>query len=143
VITCEPKLIIPADKTSNFYKIDKEQYEELRSKDVQKFYKKGKNQKFQKINKEHIQIATKLDIEDRVFKTSQQDCFVTLKDHTQTTHSRCRVIWLGSTDNLSFQLILNILVLQIPNISYIYKYHSVIHWFKQLENKKNLAFIIF
>ena len=77
----EPKLIIPADKTSNFYKIDREQYEELRSKDVQKCYKKEKIQKFQKINKEHIQIATTLDIEDRVFKTSQQDCFVTLKDH--------------------------------------------------------------
>ena len=80
-IKTEPKLIIPADKTSNFYKLDGAQYEDLRSKDVQKVYKKEKMQTFNKINKEHLQIAEKLDIEDRIFRTSQQDCFCTLKDH--------------------------------------------------------------
>ena len=40
----EPKLIIPADKTSNFYKISKDQYEELRIKDVQNVIEKKKCQ---------------------------------------------------------------------------------------------------
>ena len=43
----EPKLIIPADKTSNFYKLDCAQYEALRSKDVQKTYKKEKEKTFE------------------------------------------------------------------------------------------------
>ena len=40
-------------------------------------------QTFNKINKEHLEIAEKLDIEDRIFRTPQQDCFCTLKDHKQ------------------------------------------------------------
>ena len=38
-IANEPKLIIPADKTSNFYKLEKKDYETLLSKDIQKHYK--------------------------------------------------------------------------------------------------------
>ena len=77
----EPTLIIPADKTSNFYKLDKAEYKDLRCKDVQKCYRKEKSQTFEKVKKEHIKIAMKLDVEDRIFRTSQQDCFITLKDH--------------------------------------------------------------
>ena len=80
-IKTEPKLIIPADKTSNFYKLDCAQYEALRSKDDQKTYKKEKERTFEKINKEHKHLASKLEIDDRIYKTSQQDCFFTLKDH--------------------------------------------------------------
>ena len=81
----EPKLIVPADKTSNFYKLDTEKYEDLKCRDVQKCYKKEKMQTFEKINKEHIKIATKLDIEDRIFQTSQQGCFITHKSNLEKT----------------------------------------------------------
>ena len=87
----EPKLIIPADKTSNFYKISKDQYEELRIKDVQKCYRKEKMSSFDKINREHKKIAQKLDISDRIFQTSQQDCFVTIKDHKQNFREKPEV----------------------------------------------------
>ena len=97
----EPKLIIPADKTSNFYKLDMAQYEDLRSKDVQKSYKKEKKQTFDRINKEHIKIAKKLDIDDRLFKTSQQDCFVTLKDHKTNFREKPQVRTRFSTETKS------------------------------------------
>jgi hypothetical protein len=145
----EPKLIIPADKTSNFYKLDRAEYEDLRCKDVQKCYRKEKSQTFEKVNKEHIKIATKLDVEDRIFKTSQQDCFITLKDHKSNFREKPQVRTLNPAKPELGRVSKKILEEKISMIRKKSKLnqwkntHSVIEWFKGLANKKNLAFIIF
>ena len=77
----DPKLIIPADKTYNFYKLTPKEHQELRQKDVQNCYKKEKKVALEKVKKEHQKIAKKLDIQDRLFRTSEQECFIKLKDH--------------------------------------------------------------
>ena len=145
----EPKLIVPADKTSNFYKLDTEKYEDLKCRDVQKCYKKEKMQTFEKINKEHIKIATKLDIEDRIFQTSQQGCFITLKDHKQNFRENPQVRTLNPAKPELGRVSKRILEEKIRIIrekSQLNQWKntiSVINWFKQLKNKKNLAFILF
>ena len=40
-IANEPKVIVPADKSPNFYKLEKTDYEDLLSKQVHKYYKKA------------------------------------------------------------------------------------------------------
>ena len=148
-IKMEPKLIIPADKTSNFYKLDGAQYEELRSKDVQKCYKKEKIQTFIKVNKEHIKIAEKLDIEDRIFRTSQQDCFCTLKDHKQNFREKPSVRTLNPAKPELGRISKKILEEKIRIIrekSELEQWKntlSVINWFKKIPNKKKLSFLIF
>jgi len=65
----ESKIIVPADKSSNFYKITKDEYDTLISKEVHKFYKKATNEEVSAIKNEHTEIVTELEIEDRVFAT--------------------------------------------------------------------------
>ena len=145
----EPKLIIPADKTSNFYKIEKEQYEELRQRDVQNCYKKEKIQTFDKINKEHIKIAQKLEIDDRLFRTSQQDCFITLKDHKNNFRENPQVRTLNPAKPELGRVSKKILDGKLEAIRKSSKLNqwkntqATINWFRKLKNKKNLAFILF
>ena len=145
----ETKLIIPADKTSNFYKIDTAQYQELRSKDVQKCYKKEKKQTFDKINKEHIKLANKLDIDDRLFKTSTQDCFITLKDHKNNFQENPQVRTLNPAKPEIGRISKKILDEKIRIIranSQLNQWkntQATINWFTNLKNKKKLTFILF
>ena len=77
----ETKIIVPADKSSNFYKITKDEYDTLISKEVHKFYKKATNEEVSSIKNEHTEIVTELEIEDRVFETVKSKARITLKDH--------------------------------------------------------------
>jgi hypothetical protein len=121
----------------------------LRSKDVQKSYKKEKKQTFDKINKEHIKIAKKLDIDDRLFKTSQQDCFVTLKDHKTNFREKPQVRTLNPAKPELGRISKQILDEKIGAIRVKSKLnqwkntHATINWFNNLKNKKKLAFIMF
>ena len=81
MIKNEPKLLVAADKTSNFYKVGHEEYKDLLEKEVTKDYKKAKDNTVKKINTAHKKIVNNLDISDRVYKTSKRECFISLKDH--------------------------------------------------------------
>ena len=80
-IKTETKIIVPADKTANFYKIEKEEYNNLVEKNVHKEYRKAKKNEVTKGIKEHQKIVKNLSIDDRVFATQKKNCFVSLKDH--------------------------------------------------------------
>ena len=83
MIMNEPKVIVPADKSSNFYKVSKEDYDNLISKDIHKLYKKATEEEVKKIKTEHTAIVTDLEIDDRVFATAKSKARVTLKDHKE------------------------------------------------------------
>ena len=118
-------------------------------KDVQKCYKKEKDETFQKINKEHIKMARKLDIEDRVFKTSQQDAFITLKDHKDNFRNNPQVRTLNPAKpeiGRVSKVILEKKIEQVRKTSSLKQWKNtdaVIGWFKSLKDKKKLSFIIF
>ena len=75
----EPKLLIAADKPTNFYKLQPSTYNDLLEKNITESYKKALTVTTQAIHKENI--ATKLGIDDRVETTARKDAFITLKDH--------------------------------------------------------------
>ena len=52
-INSEPKVIIPADKTTNFYKMEPDEYTKLLDKNIQKEYKKENIQVVSKVQKTH------------------------------------------------------------------------------------------
>ena len=75
------KLLIPADKTTNFYKLEPQKYSELLEQNITKSYKKANNDTAQKIQQEDTKITVKLGIDDRVDITAKKEAFITLKDH--------------------------------------------------------------
>ena len=149
MIKNEPKLIVGADKTSNFYKVEPKEYKNLVKKNVETEYKKEKAANIQKINKAHKKIVNDLDIEDRVYQTANRECFISLKDHKENfkNNPKCRLInptkcELGKVSHQILSKKLEVIrgkskLNQWKNV------YSVIGWFKQLKNKKNLSFFVF
>ena len=68
IIENETKLIVGTDKTSNYYKVDPKDYKKLMKKNVE--------------------------AEHRVFKTTNRECFVTLKDlkYNLKNGTNCRLL---------------------------------------------------
>ena len=90
----EPKLLITADKTTNFYKLEPFAYNHLLEKNITKCFKKAQPETTQAIHKENKAIATQLRIDDRVDTTADKDAFITLKDHKPNFANKptCRLI---------------------------------------------------
>ena len=143
-------MIIPADKTTNYYLVDKDDYLELRNKNITKDYKKAEDKLFEETTKADLKIASELNIADRVHITSKQDWFVSLKDHKPNFHKnpKCRLInptksFLGRVAKQKLQSIVENVrnktkLIQWKNTS------AVIRWFKNLSNPNNkLTFIEF
>ena len=72
------KLLVPADKTSNFYRMDTTSYNDLLQKNINKTYKKVTQGTTSSIELKAKVIAKKLHLDDRINTTTK---FITLKDH--------------------------------------------------------------
>mgnify|MGYP007114517358 CR=1 FL=1 len=79
----EKKVIVAADKTRNFYKMEKERYKELLNNNITKDYKKANDNVTKEISKNDKKVAAKLEIADRLYCTSKRDSFITIKDHKE------------------------------------------------------------
>ena len=73
-------LLIPANKTSNFYKMDSTAYNGLLQKNITTTYKVSPDTT-SSIELEAKEIAKRLDLDDRVNTTTKREAFTTLKDH--------------------------------------------------------------
>ena len=74
-------LLVPADKTFNFHKMDSNTYNNLLLKNITKTYKNVKPNTMNSIELEAQEIARKLHLEDRFNTTAKRRAFITLKDH--------------------------------------------------------------
>ena len=90
----EDKMLIAADKTTNLYKISQNHHKELLMKNITKDYKKADKELPEKINKGDKDIATKLELDDRIYSTVERQAFITLKDHKDgfENNPKCRLI---------------------------------------------------
>ena len=70
------KLLVPADKTSNFYKIGTQSYTELLQKNVTKNYKKVPPGITNSIEVEAKAIAKKLHLDDRINTTAKHEALI-------------------------------------------------------------------
>ena len=147
-ITTETKVIMPADKSSNFYKVDKNDYKDLLDKEIQKKYKKASEDDERNIKAEHSNIVTNLEIDDRVFATAKNPARITLKDHKPDFRNKptTRLInpckpEIGKIAKQELSKYLNQLrektgLLQFKNSD------SVVSWFKAIPEKKKCSFIV-
>ena len=85
-------------------------------------------------------MVEKLDIEDRIFRTSQQDCFCTLKDHKKNFREKPSVRTLNPAKPELGRISI---IRQNSELEQWKHTLSVIKWFKKIPNKKNLSFLIF
>ena len=66
----EKKVIISADKTRNYYKMERDDYNELLNNNITKDYKKADESLVKEITKEDRKMADRLEVADRMyFKT--------------------------------------------------------------------------
>ena len=148
-IARENKLIIPADKTHNFYKVDEAKYDELLQKHINKDYKKADDTLADDITKVDKEIAAKLELDDRIYCTSKKAAFITLKDHKPNfaNNPTCRL--LNPTKPELGRISKQKLSKMISEVKQKTKFNqwknsdSVISWFSELKDKKRLSFIQF
>jgi len=145
----EPKLIIPADKTTNFYKLEPSAYNDLLEKNIMKSYKKATPEITRNIHENNKDIARKLKIDDRVDTMAEKDAFITLKDHKPnfTDKPTCRLINPMKSDigKVSKKILdrINATIVQKCNFNQWKSTKSVINWFKHIKNKQQSHFICF
>ena len=75
------KALSPTDKTSNMYKLNENDYQNLLRNAITTTYKKANKSIGTKINKEGIKFAKQADISEKVEINGTGNPFVTIKDH--------------------------------------------------------------
>ena len=146
-VKSDSKMYIAADKTTNYYKVDKDEYDQLLQKHINKDYKKTEMEAVKEVTKVDKEIVTNLDIEDRVYSTTAKQAFVTLKDHKPNfiNNPSCRL--LNPTKNeigrISQQKLakINSEIRSKSNLKQWQNTQSVIDWFGEIENKQRNSFI--
>ena len=148
-IKSEEHLIVKADKTTNYYKMKKTNYNELLNKNIQKDYRKMDASTEKSINEEAKQLAEKIQLEDRVEITAKKDAYITLKDHKPNFQNTptCRLISptkaeLGRVSKKMLERIINV-VRETTQLNLWKSTGEVIEWFKKIPNKNKQAFICF
>ena len=143
------KLLIAADKTTNFYRVDSTSYNQLLKSSITKSYKKAPTNSADKIISEEKKIAKKLDLDNRIDALAEKDSFVTLKDHKPNfdNNPTCRLInpsksEIGKISKKILQRI-NTKVIAATGFNQWKDTESVIKWYKDIPSKPTHSFISF
>ena len=86
------KVFVFADKSHSVYKISPNKYKKLIIENITSTYKNSENSLIEKVNNEAEEIVMK--IKGKIPKLSQQQCYITLKDHKSDFPNKlsCRII---------------------------------------------------
>ena len=143
------KIIVPANKTINYYKMEKDSYKELLNNNITKEYKKVDSNVTDDISKGDKAAAERLEIDDRLYCTQKRDAFITLKDHKQNfiNNPKCRVInpCKSELGMVSKQMLVKI-TSAVKVKSHLQQWKNtdaVIDWFSKLDNKAKMHFVQF
>ena len=146
-INSSKNIFIFADKTRNIYEMEAKSYDKLLTENVTKTYKHAENDTFQNIEKERKNIASSLNISNRIEPINKAKAFISLKDHKPDfeNHPKCRLInpaksQLGKVSKAILDKINRIIRTQLNqwrNTS------EAISWFKEIKDKHRKSFISF
>jgi hypothetical protein len=143
------KLLVPADKTTNYYTMDTDSYETLLHKNVTKTYKKINSETVSEIEMQNKKITETLDIDDRVKVTAKREAFITLKDHKPNFNNNptCRLINPAKSEigKISKKILDNINT-KIEDKTGLNQWKSTaatLKWFNNIEQKEKYYFIAF
>ena len=148
-ITNNQKVVVGADKTSNLYKMEVDEYTKKVMESITKEYKKCNNAKVSEVVKEAATIARHHNLEDRIDAPTQSEAFITIKDHKNGFPGRvdCRLInpaknHIGSISKHFLDRINNRLR-SITGSNQWQNTSSVLTWFSNIPDKSNLSFFKF
>ena len=87
-------LYVPADKTTNLYKLQTESYKKLLNDNITKDYKKTEMSTKRSIDQEAKKIANALQLDERIECLVERETFITLKDHKENfeNNPKCRLL---------------------------------------------------
>ena len=143
------KVFASADKSLNIYKMEKDEYKKLLFENVTKTYKKTTEEKLKTINKGAKTIAQKLELDDRVEKMQESQCYITVKDHKEDFPHKisCRLLNPSKSDigKISKMIIdkINKLLVVSTQFNQWENTHSVIDWYINIRSKRNATFVVF
>ena len=144
----DQRLFVPADKSSNYYKMAPATYQALLAKAVHKDFKKAKEGEEQQIAREARDIANSLEIGDRVFQTELKPAKVTVKDHKEDFMNKTQTRMINPTKpNLGkvAKVKLERLVRLVKGKTKLKQWQNTdatLVWFNALDNKQSLSFIV-
>ena len=142
-------VFVKADKTRNLYQLPKTNYEKLLRENITKYYKKASGTTTDEINEEARNIATNLDIADRLDVIAEKDAYLTLKDHKENFPNKipCRLINPAKTEmGLVSKNILDNLNRRVKACLGVTMWKNsaeVIDWFRRVERKDECSFLCF
>ena len=146
-IKSDTSLYVKADKSSNYYRMDKNKYEQFCDQNIQKTYKKSNENEAQKIVQLEKKIACNLDIEDRMDTPSRKEAYITLKDHKPNFRNNPTFRLInpnkGELGRVSKQILQRINV-EVREKTALCQWRStgdVINWFNNIQNKEKCHFI--
>lgn len=143
------KILVAADKSNNYYKLDVEEYNALLVNNITSSYKKVSDTTVQDITTEAKWVAKNIQLDDRINTMAERQAFLTLKDHKDNFANRptCRLLnpaksELGKiskkiTERINKDLQTKIDITQWRNTT------AVLGWFNNIQNKDNHTFIEF
>ena len=144
----EGKLIVSADKTSNHFKMDVPDYNKLVEKEVNKDYMISPASHVSKINASHKSIVRKLEIQDRVFRNTEREAFITLKDHKPgfANNPKSRLlnpfkVEMGKISHQKLKSVINV-IRQKTQLNQWANTYECIEWFKSIKDKEKHSFLV-
>ena len=139
------KAFIPADKTSNFYKLDKAQHDKLLRDSITTTYKKASADAGNIIDSQAKSIAQKLNIDSRTEQIAKQQAFITLKDHKDnfTNHPKCRLINPAKSElgKVSKQILddINSKIRKVTKLNQWKNTSDVTNWFTSIRSPRSTS----
>ena len=148
-ILAHNKILVAADKSNNFYKLEVDEYNKLLQDNITASYKKVGKENVQRISTEAKAIAQSLQLDDRINIMAERNAFITLKDHKANfaNHPTCRLINPAKSNigKISRQILqrINNNIRKKTNVTQWTNTSSVLEWFKKIDNKSAYTFIEF
>ena len=138
-----------ADKTSNMYRLTKEQYDKLIMNSITSTYKKANSNIKKQINKAGKNLMRDKEVIKRMETNEEGNSFITIKDHKENfdNHPTVRLInpaknELGRISKLILDKI-NKKISQKFELNQWKNTGIVLDWFKQIKNKHLYKFVTF
>ena len=138
-----------ADKTSNLYKLKKEQYQKMLNDSITTTYKKASDSIPNKINTDGKKLMKDKDILNRMLTNGKNECFIKLKDQKPNFKNNPKTRLINPAKNkigdisknilgkINHQLCDSVRINQWKDIS------ELKEWFRKIPHKKRYKFAIF
>ena len=143
------KTLTPADKTSNYYRLSKEEYNTLKHNAITSTYKKGSEKIKTKVDKLGAKYAKKAGALERIQINGTNQCFVTLKDHKENFDNNPKTRLINPAKNeigRISKVILDKINTSLKGILGVNQWKntaSVLTWFKSIRDKQSHTFVVF